>query len=149
MKRKWVLLIPILILIIVGSLLIKYSPYPYSSLIRPSFAPPSYVFSIAWTLFYCIIYISATKSITSGLKNNILFQLYLLICFTHLLWILFFFTFGYHLIALFLLIVIYLLSVSFIFYMSKKQKKQALFNIPYLIWLLYALLLNLSFLILN
>ena len=63
--------------------------------------------------------------------------------------ILFFFTLGYQLLALFILIVIYLLSVAFVFEMAKISKKQALWNLPYLLWLLFATLLNLSVLVLN
>lgn len=149
MKKNWFLLIPILLLIIIGSLLIKFSPYPYDSMVLPKFAPPSFVFGIAWTIFYIILYYSASKTIFLPFKKNRLFQLYLLLLSFQLIWILFFFTLGYQLIALFLLIVVYLLSVAFVFEMSKTNKKVALFNLPYLLWLLFATLLNLSVLVLN
>lgn len=149
MKKNWILLIPILILIISGSLLIKYAPISYSTLIKPNFAPPGFIFGIAWTIFYTIFYFTSTKVIHGSIKKNPLFQLYFIILGFQFIWILFFFTFRFYLIALFTLIVIYLLSVAYIFRMSKLSKKDALFNIPYLLWLLFALLLNLSILILN
>ena len=83
------------------------------------------------------------------MKKNKLFQLYVLVLSFQLVWILFFFTLGYQLLALFILIVIYLLSVAFVFEMAKISKKQALLNLPYLLWLLFDTLLNLSVLVLN
>ena len=149
MKKNWILLIPVLILVVVGTLLIKFSPYPYDSMNLPRFAPPGFVFGIAWTIFYAIFYYSATKTISIPLKKKKLFQLYVLVLSFQLVWILFFFTLGYQLLALFILIVIYLLSVAFVFEMAKISKKQALWNLPYLLWLLFATLLNLSVLVLN
>jgi len=149
MKKNWILLLPILILIVAGSLLIKYAPVPYTSLVKPSFAPPAILFGIAWTIFYTIFYFTSTKVIHGSIKKNPLFQLYFLILGFHFIWILFFFTFRFYLISLFTLIVIYLLSVAYVFRMIKFSKKDALLNIPYLLWLLFALLLNLSILILN
>ncbi len=148
-KKNWILLIPILIIIIFGSLMVKFAKVPYDNLNQPSFAPKGFVFGIAWTIFYLILYFTATKGIEQISIKNRLFQLYNLIFIFQFLWLLLFFSLSYYLMALFTLIVLYLISVAYVYSLSSVNKKLAYFNLPYILWLLFAFLLNLSILVLN
>lgn len=147
MKKFIYLVLPILITIIVGSLLVRFAPVSYQSMNKPIFAPPGFVFGIAWTIFYLIFYFTTSKTINLDIKykDNKFLQLFHLVLFSHIIWNLLFFTLNFKLVALFVLLVIYLLSVAFVFCMSLINKKYAYFNVPYLLWLLFAFLLNLAF----
>ncbi len=148
-KKNIILLIPILVLMVFGSLIVKFAKTSYTSLNLPAFAPKGFVFFLAWTIFYLILYYSACKTIeTINIKNR-LFQLYNLIFVFQFLWLILFFCFSFYLVSLFCLIVLYFISVSYVYLLSKSNVKLAYLNVFYLIWLLFAFLLNLSIMILN
>lgn len=116
----------------------------FVTLNKPSFNPPNYLFGPVWTLLYVLmgvsIYIALNKSKPEN-KNGIIFvfafQLIL-----NFIWSFIFF--KYHNLGLaFIEIIIMWFSISYmIFVFYKTSKIAALINIPYLVWVSFASVLN-------
>lgn len=128
------------------------APGWYASLIRPSFAPPAAAFGIAWSILYPIIFITfgivfwlaakkkiprlvalpfalnllynfAFSPIQFGLQNNLLAAADIILLLATLIWA--------------------------IFAIWKHSKVLALAQIPYLLWVSFATVLQISVTVLN
>ncbi len=124
----------------------------YGRLSLPLFAPPSYVFGIAWTILYLMMglasyYIYFSKAIKKlKIKAFILYFLQLGINF---FWTYFFFVLEWRLFAFFwLLLLIFVVILSLKYFWDISKIAYCLF-IPYFFWLIFAGYLNLSIYILN
>ncbi len=124
----------------------------YSRLIKPGFAPPTFIFPIAWTILFILMGISAYRIMKKGyeltkVKDAMLY--YWLQLGLNVLWSILFFGLGLRFTALvtlgILLIVVIIMTLKF----YKLDKKSAYLNIPYIIWLVYALPLNYFIWIIN
>lgn len=141
------ILIPLLLGGIVGFILSGYMNY--DSLNKPSFAPPAILFPIAWTILYALMGLSygILKS------NNLIFgntnKLYYSQLFVNLLWSFIFFVFEMRLFAFIWILLLIALVVLMIIDFYKKNKVAGLIQIPYLLWLVFAAILNLSVYLLN
>lgn len=124
----------------------------YSQLIKPSFAPPSAVFGIVWTILYIIMGISAYKIMSKGYERpkvrDAMFYYWLQLI-LNFIWSILFFGFDLKFTALIDLILIIIFVIIMIVRFAKIDKKAAYMNIPYLIWLFYALVLNYIIWIIN
>ncbi|MBU0614594.1 MAG: tryptophan-rich sensory protein [Nanoarchaeota archaeon] len=154
MKNAWKLLISIAITFCasaIGGLFTASSVAGwYASLDKPVFNPPNWLFGPVWTVLYLLIGISfylIWRSNTKSLKkSSTIFGIQLSL---NVLWsIIFFglkmpwFAFG----GIILLIVA--ISINILdFY--KTDKKAAYLLIPYLLWVIFASVLNLAIAILN
>ena len=148
--RKIILyiLIPVLLGGLVG--LLTGAGDNYKDLVQPSFAPPSIIFPIVWTILYILMGISSyiISSSNRYLKREAL-VIYYFQLFINLLWSFIFFVFNWYFIAfIWILILIYL-----VYRMIKEfysiSKVSAYLQIPYLLWLIFASVLNLSIFLLN
>ena len=124
----------------------------YPNLIKPDFNPPSYVFGPIWFLLYTIMTIAIYSVVTSKAEKKEkvrVLTIYGLHLALNVLWSLFFF--GLESPALgFVDILIVLSSGIFVAYLFYKIRKVAAYLlIPYLVWLGFATVLNLSIWILN
>ena len=142
------LFMPIALSFIVTMLIGDYSDF-YNSLNKPINVPGS-LFGIVWSVLYLLMglssYIVFEKNTTES-KNA--YYLYWISLFVNILWPVFFF--GFKLI-LFSSIWLLLLIVLVIFVMKKYKRINNLsfyLLIPYLVWNLFALYLNVSIYILN
>ena len=117
----------------------------YSQLIKPGFAPPSFVFIFVWIILYVLMGISAYKILKNGYDSakvkDAMFY-YWLQLFLNFIWSILFFGLDLRLTALIDLIILIIIVGVMIYKFSKIDKKAAYLNIPYLIWLFYALFLN-------
>lgn len=111
---------------------------------KPSFNPPNYLFGPVWTILYVLMGISLflilQKPNTKERKNAIVIfgiQLVLNFC-----WSFLFFKFHLLGIALIEIIVIWLSIITMIFLFMKVNKTAAYLQIPYLLWVTFASLLN-------
>lgn len=122
----------------------------YSDLKLPSFAPPGIVFPIVWTILYTLMGISSYLIIQSDSykKNDALF-IYGIQLIINLFWSIWFFTFRFY----FLAFIWILLLIGFVVLMIKKfyeiSKISAYLQIPYLLWIIFASILNLFVYFLN
>lgn len=117
----------------------------YSQLIKPSFAPPGFLFPIVWTILYILMGISAYKILKKGQDlskvKDAMFYYWLQLA-LNFLWSILFFGLQLRFTALIDLAIL-IVVVSIMMYKFYKIDKIATYlNIPYLIWLFYALFLN-------
>ena len=148
------LIIAIIIPLLVGFisfLLTKEGISNYSNnLIKPSFAPPSYLFGIAWTILYILMGISSYiiyNDISS--HKTICLLIYGLNLVLNFLWPIIFFNLELRLFAFIFIIFLDIVVIYMIICFHGISKKAAYLQIPYLIWLIFATILNFSVYFLN
>mgnify|MGYP004578569673 FL=1 len=105
---------------------------------------PSWIFPLVWTILYILMGIS---SYIIYKETNTILKIYLIQLLFNYTWIFIFFTFKSFIFAFIWIIILIIL----VFLMIKKflsiNKTSAYLQIPYLIWLLLASILNLMFII--
>lgn len=145
-------ILPVLITAILGTIFQKFASFDYETINKPYLAPPKIVFPIVWTILYILIAISAyifdSKSDDREEKIRGLIIFYIGLLF-NALWPLFYFTLNLKLFAAIWLGMLYVISASNFVAFRKKDKISGYLLIPYLIWLLFALYLNIGTAILN
>lgn len=122
----------------------------YASLQKPPLAPPSVVFLIVWGILYVLIGVGAyiLSEENSELSSKAL-KFYWTQLILNMLWPLIFWRLGLFTFAAIWLGVIAVITVFLIVISSKINKTAALLFVPYLLWLLFALYLNIGFAVLN
>jgi benzodiazapine receptor len=120
----------------------------YSEIILPSFNPPSWVFAPVWTTLYILMSVAIWRIWIKFFNTKIL-KIYFYHLFFNSIWSVIFF--GFHL--PFLALIDLLIIILFVIYLAKAYKdldaSSFYLTIPYIIWILYAFVLNLSIVILN
>ena len=121
-----------------------------NTLIKPSFAPPSFLFSIVWTILYTLMGISSyiIYNSMSHHKGTCLL-LYGLNLFLNFLWPIIFFNLELRLFAFIFIILLDIVVLLMIICFYGIDKKAAYLQIPYFLWLLFASVLNFSIYFLN
>lgn len=122
----------------------------FSHLKKPPFAPPDRVFPAAWTLLYILMAISAAMIAGEGTKRSrgALFT-YWAQLFVNFWWSILFFGWGLRLTAFFWLLLLLALATAMAIRFGKIRPIAGKMNIPYLLWLVFAGVLNISVYILN
>lgn len=139
---------PIFIGMIIG--LITASGNNYLKLNQPSFAPPGFIFPIVWTILYGLMGLSIYMiSESSNYNKYFAFTIFLVQLFVNYLWSFFFFTFNFRLFSFFWIILLIFLVIKMIKIFYTISKKVAYLQIPYLLWLIFAAILNLFVYLLN
>ena len=121
----------------------------YSILNKPIFNPPDWIFAPVWTSLYFMMTISVWIFWHS--KNRDIKTIY--IYFIHLIfnttWSVVFFVFHKLILALIILIFLIVLIIILILRFKRVTKISVYLMIPYLLWCCFALILNLSLILLN
>jgi translocator protein len=124
----------------------------YQTLNKPFFNPPNWLFAPVWTLLYLMIGVSLYLVITTKAKKDLKKKTYLIFSiqlFLNLLWSFLFFQ-NQAIFLAFICIIFLLISIIInLLFAYKISKPSGLLLIPYLIWVGFASLLNLSIWILN
>tara|TARA_Y100001970_G_C14089068_1_gene778962 strand:- start:117 stop:590 length:474 start_codon:yes stop_codon:yes gene_type:complete len=135
---------------IIGGLATYYSKEPwYSSLNKPIFNPPDWIFAPVWTTLYFFMTISIWLIWHSPKKENKIIYLYLGHLIVNTTWSIVFFTFHSILGALIVLLLLIIFIIILIINFKKINLISFYLMIPYLLWCFYALILNSSLFILN
>ena len=144
------LAISILIPLILGALVgfISGSGSGYKEIIQPSFAPPSWLFPVVWSILYILMGIS-DYLVKEDLNTNSSLRIYKLQLIVNLLWSFPFFTFKWYLFAFIWIILLIVLVVKMIKEFLNINKTAAYLQIPYLLWIIFAAILNYSIYTLN
>lgn len=135
---------------IAGALLGGNTGEVYETLIRPPLSPPSILFPIVWSILYALMGVAAYIISTENTpKKEFLLRAYWAQLTLNALWPLVFwrfkaFGFAAAIIVLILVMVIYLAVNTF-----KINKTGFYLLLPYIIWLLFALYLNIGIAVLN
>lgn len=121
----------------------------YNDMIQPSFAPPSILFPIVWSILYVLMGISNYRIVEIEGKKTEANKIYGIQLFINLIWSFLFFTFKWYFISFLwiLLLIVFVSTMIYKFY--KIDKFSAYLQIPYLIWICFASVLNLFIFILN
>ena len=125
----------------------------YDSINTPSFAPPAIVFPIAWGILYVLMGISASMVYLDGKEKDISVSRPLLLYFTQLavnfFWSIIFFNMQNFLFSFIwlLLLLVAVIAQTRAFY--SVNKTAAYLQIPYILWLIFAAVLNYSVFVLN
>ena len=126
----------------------KFKEPWYSTLVKPSFNPPDWVFGPVWTILYILMAI-AIWNVWIKSKNINLVYLYFIHLFFNTTWSVVFFGFNQIELALINLIVLILFIVILFRKYKVISKLSAYLMIPYFIWCCFAFLLNLNLMMLN
>ncbi len=100
---------------------------------------PSWIFPIVWTILYILMGISSY--LIYEVTNNIP-KIYIIQLIFNLLWSFIFFTFNLKLLAFFWIIFLIILVIMMIKDFLSKNKLSGYLQIPYLIWLFIAAIIN-------
>lgn len=124
----------------------------YENLVQPAFAPAPWVFPIVWTILYVLMGIASYKIYQSNVakedkKRALTFYAVQLV--VNFIWPIVFFRFGNYQAAFFVLLVLIALVILTILQFSKINKTAAWIMIPYLLWIVFAGILNFSIWMLN
>ena len=152
MKNIKYLIISIIIPILIGFLssLLGNSTMGFNLIKKPSFNPPAIVFPIVWTILYILMGISSYLIYVSKSKDkNGALRIYLLQLIFNMLWTFFFFNLKWYLFSFLWIIVLIILVIIMIYRFIKINKLAGYLQIPYLIWLVFASILNISIFLLN
>ena len=154
MKNKYLSLVIILLVTFIAPMIGSYAtatfkePW-YSEIILPSFNPPSWVFAPVWSTLYLLMTIAIWKFWHD--KNRDMNTVY--IYFIHLIfnttWSIVFFVFHKMVLALVVLIALIFLIIILLLRFRRVNMISFYMMIPYLLWCCFALILNLSLIILN
>ena len=119
------ILIPVILGGIVGFVISGFMDY--SSLIKPSFAPPAILFPIVWTILYVLMGISYGILKSNSLTNEKIDNIYYWQLFVNLLWPIFFFVFDWRLFSfiwILLLIVLVILMIKEFYAKNKVSNRK-------------------------
>lgn len=140
--------IPLLLGGIVGFLSGSFKGY--DNITMPSFAPPGYLFPIVWSILYILMGISSYIIKEKGGYQSIeALKNYRLQLVVNLLWSFFFFSFRWYLFSFLWIVLLIILVIKMIISFKEISKLSAYLQIPYLLWIIFAAVLNFSIYLLN
>ncbi len=123
----------------------------FVNLVKPAFNPPDYLFGPVWTALYLLMGVSLfiiVRAKKSGFRTDAIlaFSMQLILNFW---WSIFFFRFQRPDVALVEIILMWFSILFMIFTFRKLKPIAAYLQIPYLLWVSFATVLNASFWWLN
>lgn len=123
----------------------------YAEINKPSFNPPNYLFGPVWTALYILMGISIYMILQSP-KTELRKKAIAIFCiqlFLNFCWSFIFFKFQLLGLAFIEIILIWVSIITMIIIFFEINKKAALLQIPYLLWVSFASILNGSIWFLN
>ena len=117
-----------------------------NKLIKPNFQPPAWVFRLIWPILYLLMFISFYTYMTEKTSNSkdygvLFFIIQLLLNF---LWTSVFFGLKKIGTAGIVAILLFLFAIAMVYEFGKISAFAAYLNIPYLLWLFFAIILNIA-----
>ncbi len=127
----------------------------YSTIVKPSFNPPNWIFGPVWsTLFLlmgialAIVYRSTTTS-ENAKNKKLAFKIFFVQMLFNIAWSYFFFYLHSPVYAFVEMVMLWILIALNIYYFSKVNKTAAWLLVPYILWVSFAAFLNFSIIGLN
>jgi len=124
----------------------------YSTLNKPFFNPPNWIFAPVWTILYILIGIAVAMIWHKGFKQSgvkIAIGLFIAQFAVNLLWSPIFFNLQAPTIALIIIIILWFLILMTIMHFNKLDKIAGRLLIPYFLWVSFASILNGAIVYLN
>ncbi len=124
----------------------------YKLLEKPSFSPPGWVFPVVWSILFLLMgiasYIVYSRGLDrKGVKSALLFYVIQLVF--NLLWSIIFFRLGLRGLAFIWIIALLILIIITTVKFFKISRPAGYLMIPYILWVIFASILNLSIWLLN
>ena len=132
-----------------GLITLNFKDPWYSSLNKPFFNPPDWIFAPVWTLLYLFMTIAIWNAWHKNTKNINLVYIYFIHLFFNTTWSIIFFGLQSVSLAMLNLIVLILFIVLLMFNYRRVSIISFYLMIPYLFWCCFALILNISIFIKN
>jgi translocator protein len=145
------ILLPLTLGAFAGIFTSKAVPVWYATLNRPSFNPPNWLFGPVWTTLYLLMGFSLFliwKQSASKERNLAIF-VFLLQLALNFCWSFIFFYFNRIGLALVEIILLWISIIIMLVLFYKIKPVAAYINIPYLLWVSFATILNASYYLLN
>jgi tryptophan-rich sensory protein len=143
-KLTLCILLPLLVGGISGFFTSQSIPNWYVFLNKPSFNPPNYLFGPVWTLIYILMGISFYLVLNKPNVSWLLVGIFLTQLILNFFWSFIFFNLHNLGLALVEIILLWASILAMIILFFKTNKWAAILNIPYLLWVSFATLLNYS-----
>lgn len=124
----------------------------YSTLTKPTFAPPDWVFGPVWIILYFLMGVSLYTVWVSESKpkiRNAFFIVFGIQLTLNALWSLLFFGLKSPILGLIDIILLDIMVIVTIIYAKSISKFAALLLVPYLVWIIFASILNFAIFLLN
>ena len=147
MKRFTRLFLPLLLCVFFGTVFYMVSSEEAKNYPHVFLNPPSFVFPTTWTILYILIGVSIylfDKLELSKEENDQGVILYYFDLFFNSTWTLLFFKLKLRVFSCFWLGALILIALIRFFVMKKKAKISAYLLLPYIMWLMFALYLNIA-----
>ncbi|MBP7700010.1 MAG: TspO/MBR family protein [Euryarchaeota archaeon ADurb.BinA087] len=131
---------------LLGSLFTTTGPGSwYSTLIKPAFNPPSWIFAPVWTLLYILMGISLYLVIMEGMKGRdvriplLIFAIQLIL---NILWSYAFFGLESTFFGLLVILILWISIVATMILFYPVRKAAAWLLVPYILWVSFATILT-------
>ncbi|MBO5232227.1 MAG: tryptophan-rich sensory protein [Clostridia bacterium] len=135
---------------VIGALLGGGTGQIYTSLNKPPLSPPGIVFPIVWSILYLLMGIGAYfLSNEKNPKSSFLLKIYWVQLILNALWPLIFWRLRAYEFAAVIIVALIILVVILTIGSFKINKLSAILFLPYIVWLLFALYLNIGIAVLN
>ncbi|ADN02364.1 TspO/MBR family protein [Spirochaeta thermophila] len=123
----------------------------YSTIQKPSFTPPNWLFAPVWTVLFILMGISAYLVIRTGLSYQVrlVVLLFVVQLVLNVLWSFFFFARQSPGLALVDIVLLWVAILALIVMSVRIERWAGYLLIPYLVWVSYATVLNASIFVLN
>ena len=145
------ILLPLSVGAIAGMFTSQAVPAWYASLNRPSFNPPNWIFGPVWTTLYILLGISffLIWKENPTRERNLAIRVFSIQMLLNFAWSFLFFYFNLIGVALIEIILLWISIAAMIYLFYKIKPFAAYLNIPYLLWVSFATILNAGYYFLN
>ncbi len=124
----------------------------YTDLVRPSFAPPGWLFGVVWPILYILMGIAAYRIAMyekDGVNTKNAYFTYLIQLGLNFLWPIVFFNLKLYGVAFILIVILLVLIIITTIKFFKVDKVAGILMIPYILWVTFASVLNFFIWLLN
>lgn len=124
----------------------------YEAMVRPPLSPPGFVFPVVWTVLYALMGISAYliyRTDADDTEKTDGIKLYISQLALNFLWSIVYFRLDMKIPGAIIIAALIITVFAMIMQFSKINKTAALLNIHYLLWLIFALYLNIGTVVMN
>ena len=150
------LIVSILIVFIAGTIgsiaTLSQIPTWYAALVKPSWAPPNWLFGPVWTTLYILIGIALFLVWKEGINRKdvkLAISVFVVQLVLNVLWSVIFFGYNSLLGGLIVIIILWIAILANIIFFYRVSKPAGLLLVPYIVWVSIASYLNYSVYLLN
>ena len=143
------LALPILVGI-AGALVTASGMDAFDFLIKPPLVPPAWAFSVVWTVLYIFMGVASYQvRISNAYNKSDALQYFYIQLALNFLWVVVFFRFGWLWVSVIVLMALIVAIALTVKNFGQASSTAARLMLPYLLWCLFALYLNIGYAVLN